>query len=113
MMKRLFFLIGIFLGTDAEAYAEVYTNARFGFQVELPPEKMACGPEYAKSDHGFFIPLKKIDCVDTDNVAGLYVGAYYNVLGLRSGIEESRSICHGMAIGPNPFRVAGYRFHQC
>ena len=96
-----------------DVMARVYNNARFGFQVKLPPGKVICGPENSTSDHGFAVLFNTRDCLSDDDTTRIYIEASYNASDLRSTFEDGELICGGAMITPSPFWVSGYRFHQC
>jgi hypothetical protein len=113
MMTRLWFVAAILIASHGGTSAKTYINTNYGFQVELPPGKVTCGPEYTTANHGFFVLWDTKDCLSNEDATGLYVEASYNALDLRSTVAEGRLICDGATIGPSPFWVAGYRFYQC
>lgn len=113
MIARLLCAACLLIASNVEVFAKTWSNANYGFQVELPPGYVVCGPEGFTADHGFFVLFDTKDCLSDDDVSGLYVEASYNAMEVRSSIGEGKLICDGAAIKPSPFWIAGYRFYQC
>jgi hypothetical protein len=89
------------------AFAKIYSSANYGFQVELPPGYIVCGPEGFTADHGFSVLFDTKDCLSDDDASGLYVFASYNAMEVRSTAGEGKLICDGAAIKHSPFWIAG------
>jgi hypothetical protein len=100
---RLWIVAAILIASRVGASAKTYINTNYGFQVELPPGKVTCGPEYTTANHGFFVLWDTKDCLSSEDATGLYVEASYNALDLRSTFAEGSLICGGATITKPPF----------